>query len=113
MGGTGWYRPASWNPVRCSAKDGSALNAPHRPLSSRSVTALVHARLNAVGTTVPRRGAHCLRHACAMHLLASGFSFKQIGDHLGHRSANSTFSYARVDLAGLRQVAELDMGALL
>ena len=89
------------------------LNAPHRPLSSQSVTALVHARLNAVGTTVPRRGAHCLRHACAMHLLASGFSFKQIGDHLGHRSANSTFSYARVDLAGLRQVAELDMGALL
>ena len=89
------------------------LNAPHRSLSSKSVTALVHARLNAVGATVSPRGAHCLRHACATHLLASGFSFKQIGDHLGHRSANSTFSYAKVDLTGLRQVAELDMGALL
>ena len=58
-------------------------------------------------------GAHCLRHACASHLLASGFSLKQIGDHLGHRAANSTLSYTKVDLAGLRQVAELDLGALL
>lgn len=89
------------------------INAPHRSLSSHSVSALVRARLKAVGLTMPRRGAHRLRHACAMHLLASGFSFKEIGDHLGHRSADSTFTYAKVDLAGLRQVAELDMGALL
>jgi site-specific recombinase XerD len=89
------------------------INAPHRSLSSHSVSALVRARLKAVGVTVPRTGAHRLRHACAMHLLASGFSFKEIGDHLGHRSADSTFTYAKVDLAGLRQVAEFDMGALL
>jgi site-specific recombinase XerD len=89
------------------------LAAPHRPLSSQSVTALVHARLVSVESTLTRRGAHSLRHACAAHLLASGFSFKEIGDHLGHRSANSAFFYAKVDLAGLRQVAELDMGALL
>jgi hypothetical protein len=38
---------------------------------------------------------------------------KQIGDHLGHRSANSTLSYTKVDLTGLRQVAELDLGELL
>ena len=89
------------------------INAPHRSLSSSSVSALVRARLTAIGATFQGRGAHCLRHACAMKLLASGFSFKQIGDHLGHRSANSAFTYAKVDLAGLRQVAELDMGALL
>ena len=89
------------------------LAAPYRPLSSQSVTALVHARLVSVESTLARRGAHSLRHACAAHLLASGFSFKEIGDHLGHRSANSAFYYAKVDLAGLRQVAELDMGALL
>ena len=89
------------------------LAAPHRPLSSPSVTALVHARMAGIGSTLARRGAHSLRHACAARLLAADFSFKEIGDHLGHRSANSAFYYAKVDLAGLRQVAELDMGALL
>lgn len=89
------------------------MKAPHRPLSSKSVSAVAHAWLTSIDARVTKRGAHSLRHACAAHLLAAGFSFKQIGDHLGHRSANSTFTYAKVDLAGLRQVAELDMGALL
>jgi len=31
---------------------------------------------------------------------------KQIGDHLGHRSAASTGIYAKVDLCSLRQVAD-------
>ena len=89
------------------------MKAPHRPLSSQSVSAVAHAWLTSIDAQVASRGAHSLRHACAAHLVAAGFSFKQIGDHLGHRSANSTFTYAKVDLAGLRQVAELDMGALL
>ena len=89
------------------------LKAPHRPLSSQSVSAVARAWMTSIDAQAPSRGAHCLRHACAAHLLATGFSFKQIGDHLGHRGANSTFAYAKVDLVGLRQVAELDMGALL
>jgi site-specific recombinase XerD len=87
--------------------------APIRPLSAPSLTPIVRTRLNALGVDLPRRGAHCLRHACASHLLSSGFSLKQIGDHLGHRTANSTLSYTKVDLAGLRQVAELDLRRLL
>lgn len=87
--------------------------APIRPLSALSITPIVRWRLKALGVDLPRRGAHCLRHACATHLLASGFSLKEIGDHLGHRAANSTLSYTKVDLAGLRQVAELDLGGLL
>ena len=89
------------------------MKAPHRPLSSQSVSAVARAWMTSIDAKAPSRGAHCLRHACAAHLLATGFSFKQIGDHLGHRSANSTFAYAKVDLVGLRQVAELDMGELL
>jgi site-specific recombinase XerD len=89
------------------------LSAPIRPLSAQSITPIVRARLSALGVALPRRGAHCLRHACASHLLASGFSLKQIGDHLGHRSANSTLGYTKIDLAGLRQVAEFDLGRLL
>jgi site-specific recombinase XerD len=88
------------------------LGAPIRPLSAPSITPIAHAHLSRLGLTLSPRGAHCLRHACASHLLASGFSLKQIGDHLGHRSANSTLSYTKVDLVGLRQVAELDLGAL-
>lgn len=90
-----------------------AIAAPVRPLSATSITAIAHARLSALGITLSSRGAHCLRHACAGHLLASGFTLKQIGDHLGHRSANSTLHYTKVDLSGLRQVAELDLGSLL
>lgn len=89
------------------------LGAPIRPLSAPSITQIAHAHLSRLGLTLSPRGAHCLRHACASHLLASGFSLKQIGDHLGHRSANSTLSYTKVDLIGLRQVAELDLGALI
>ena len=89
------------------------LAAPIRPLSAMSITPIVRARLSALEVSLPHRGAHCLRHACASHLLASGFSLKQIGDHLGHRTANSTLNYTKIDLAGLRQVAELDLGRLL
>lgn len=89
------------------------LGAPIRPLSAPSITPVAHFHLSRLGLTLSPRGAHCLRHACASHLLASGFSLKQIGDHLGHRSANSTLSYTKVDLIGLRQVAELDLGELL
>ena len=90
-----------------------ALAAPLRPLSASSISAIVRTRLRTLGVALSHRGAHCLRHACACHLLASGFNLKQIGDHLGHRSANSTLSYTKVDLAGLRQVAEIDLGRLL
>jgi integrase/recombinase XerD len=38
---------------------------------------------------------------------------KEIGDHLGHRKLDTTRVYAKVDLAGLRQVANLDIGGLL
>lgn len=89
------------------------IGAPMRPLSAESISHVARARLNQLGLTLSPRGAHCLRHACASHLLSSGFSLKQIGDHLGHRNANSALSYTKVDLTGLRQVAEFDLGGLL
>jgi len=38
---------------------------------------------------------------------------KEIGDYLGHRDPNSTRIYAKVDINGLREVAEYDLGGLL
>lgn len=89
------------------------IHTPVRPLSPGSISAIVRSRLANLDIQVPRNGAHCLRHACARHLLASGFSLKQIGDHLGHRSASATRTYAKVDLVGLREVAELDLRSML
>jgi site-specific recombinase XerD len=54
-----------------------------------------------------------LRHACARHLIDAGLSFKEVGDHLGHRSPDSTGIYAKVNLAALRLVALEDLGGLL
>jgi site-specific recombinase XerD len=89
------------------------IKAPFRPLSGASISAMVRMRLTKQGVKLNRVGAHCLRHACAGQLLDAGFTLKQIGDHLGHRSMSSTRIYTKIDMRGLRQVAELDLGALL
>ena len=89
------------------------LKAPFRPLSQGALYHVVSTRLSELGITTLRRGPHSLRHACAGHLVSVGLSLKQIGDHLGHRSAYATRIYAKVDLARLREVADFDMGGLL
>jgi integrase/recombinase XerD len=86
--------------------------APFRRLSQGALYRLVSTRLGALGIQVPRRGPHCLRHACAGRLVAEGFSLKEIGDHLGHRSTEATRIYAKVDLVGLREVANFDLRGL-
>ena len=90
-----------------------AIKGPRRALSASSISAIVRWRLRALGARGIPCGAHGLRHAVARHLLGKGFSFKQIGDQLGHRRAASTSVYAKVDLKGLRQVAEFSLGRLV
>jgi len=89
------------------------IQAPIRPLSSPSITWMVRTRLIKQDVQLNKRGAHCLRHACAGQLLDAGFTLKQIADHLGHRSLDTTRIYTKIDLRGLRQVAEFDVGGLL
>jgi site-specific recombinase XerD len=89
-----------------------SFTSPHGPLSVCALYDVVASRLKALGVSSEHRGPHCLRHACATHLLAEGFSMKEIGDHLGHRSTRATHIYAKVDLPHLRQVARFDLGAL-
>ena len=90
-----------------------AAQAPFRPLSGSSISAMVRMRLRKQGVKLERSGAHCLRHSCAGQLMDAGFTLKEIGDHLGHRSMSSTRIYTKIDVQGLRQVAELDLGGLL
>ena len=87
--------------------------APFRQLHGATVGGMVSRRLHALGLTLPHYGAHVLRHACARHLVAQGFSLKEVGDHLGHHSPEATRIYAKVDLDALRMVGEFDLEGLL
>jgi integrase/recombinase XerD len=89
------------------------LRAPIGPLSAGAMYHLVSTRLRKLEISSLRRGPHALRHACAGRLVTQGVSLKEIGDHLGHRSSYATRTYAKVDLPGLRTVAELSLGDLL
>ncbi len=89
------------------------LQAPHHPLSHGGLYHLASRELRARGLRLRHHGPHALRHACATRLLSAGWSFKDIGDHLGHRSADATAVYAKVDAPSLREVARFDLGGVL
>ena len=89
------------------------LRAPFRRLSPGALYHLTSSLMERLDIVSPKRGPHALRHANATYLLNSGASLKVVGDHLGHRSLSTTQVYAKVDLAGLREVAAFDLGGLL
>ena len=88
------------------------VRAPFTPLSQGGLYSVVKSNFPAHERPVKGRGPHGLRHACARHLLESGLSFKEVGDHLGHRDPDTTRIYAKVNLTMLRRVAFDDLGGL-
>jgi len=74
---------------------------------------IVRRHWRSLGPSVRPRGPHALRHACATRLINLGLTLKEIGDLLGHRNADSTRVYTKVDLPHLRTVGALDLGGLL
>lgn len=89
------------------------LMPPFGPISTGGLYHVAAHRLKALGVRTAHHGPHSLRHACAARLVADGLSLKEIGDHLGHRSTSATRTYAKVDLRGLREIADFDAGELL
>lgn len=89
------------------------LQAPHQPLSHGGFYHVASRVLCARGLRLRHHGPHALRHACATRLLSAGWSFKDIGDHLGHRSTDATAVYAKVDAPSLHDVARFDLGGIL
>jgi hypothetical protein len=77
---------------------------PFRPIHRRTLYLIVARRLRAVSPSLPHHGPHALRHACATRLLEQGLSLKEIGDHLGHRSPDTTRIYAKVESASAASV---------
>jgi site-specific recombinase XerD len=89
------------------------LRRPYRSLSGGGLSTLVRVAQRRLGQTLQRYGPHGLRHANASYLLGEGFSLKEIGDHLGHTMARATEVYAKVDVASLRQVGDVDLATLV
>lgn len=85
---------------------------PFRPLTAAGFGTKVRKRFVKLGLVPPCYGPHGFRHSCATHLLAEGFSLKDIADHLGHVSLAATQMYAKVDITALREVGQLDLSNL-
>jgi integrase/recombinase XerD len=79
------------------------VRAPHQPLTSSGVFAIVIGAAQKAG--LPPLGAHRLRHTAATELLRAGAPLSEIRQLLRHRSLLSTAIYAKVDRVALRQVA--------
>jgi site-specific recombinase XerD len=79
------------------------LNRFDQPLTRFGIYSLVHRTVEQATKAMPSLAAkrispHCLRHACAVHLLRSGADINTIRAWLGHVSLDTTNIYAEVDL---------------
>ena len=83
--------------------------APHRPFKDgQIVNAILKVALASTGQkpAAPYVGSHLLRHSLATQLENAGASLDEVGDVLRHRSRSSTMIYARLDIEGLRSIAQ-------
>lgn len=95
---------------RCAAREViTRVRAPHGPLTPGGIAAIVHAACLRAG--VDHIGAHRLRHTAATEMLRAGAGLVEIGQVLRHRSLITTAIYAKVDRAGLVEVASPWPGA--
>jgi integrase len=83
------------------------VRAPHGPFpSGSSLHTIIQRRLTQADIQVKgRHGAHAFRFARAGSLLNAAVPLKSIGDLLGHRSAESTHIYLRLDTEDLRAIS--------
>jgi site-specific recombinase XerD len=82
----------------------------HRlPLGAGVTRSLVRGVIRRAYAAVPGcerlTGTHILRHTAASRLLRAGADLKRIADILGHRSIDTTATYAKVDVDRLAAVA--------
>lgn len=78
--------------------------APFEPIAAGTVASTVRRACRRAG--LPEVGSHVLRHTVACQMVAAQIPLTQIAQVLRHRSLQSTAIYARVDLDGLRALAQ-------
>lgn len=81
------------------------VTAPWGPLTSKAISLRVTRYLHKAGIKVERPGSHTLRHTCVQRLVDAEFSFKTIGDYVGHASPSSTQIYTKIAVEALREMA--------
>jgi site-specific recombinase XerD len=82
--------------------------APHRGFAHPSTVSTIARRaLERAGLHPRSKGAHLFRHSLATGMLRQGGTLSEIGEVLRHRTPNTTEIYAKVDLVGLRSVAQV------
>lgn len=81
--------------------------SPFLPISSRSISTMVHRRFIDSGLNIGNRrhGAHALRHSLVKELLKNKQTLPVITEVLGHKNTESTRHYIRIDTESLRQCA--------
>ena len=85
------------------------LHAPRGPFKNGQVlNDILKQAFAATGVTPPSPyvGSHVLRHSLATDMVRKGASLSEVGDMLRHRSRASTMIYARLDIDGLRSIAQ-------
>lgn len=83
--------------------------APHGPFKNGTeLNVILRQAFARSGVTPPRPyvGSHVLRHSLATNLVRKGASLAEVSDLLRHRSRASTLIYAKVDIDGLRSIAQ-------
>jgi site-specific recombinase XerD len=81
--------------------------APYHGLSgSSTLDTIVQRALVRAGLDPPLKGAHLFRHSLATKMLRHGATLTEIGQILHHASPDTTSIYAKVDITGLRALAQ-------
>ena len=81
------------------------LKPPFQKMSVNTLYVGIQTAIWASGVNVERRhhGIHAMRHSLVTRLLKDGQPLPMIANVLGHSSSNSTKSYLRVDMDGLKK----------
>ena len=83
--------------------------APHRPLGMTTVKGIAQRAIDRAGVVSPTKGAHVFRHSVATTLVRAGATLDEIGVLLRHASRDTTAIYAKVDLAALHLIAQVQI----
>jgi site-specific recombinase XerD len=86
-----------------------SVRAPHGPFKDGTVlNTILKDAFTRTGVRPPCRyvGSHVLRHSLATNLVRQGASLPEVSDMLRHRSRASTLIYAKLDIEGLRSIAQ-------
>jgi integrase/recombinase XerD len=80
--------------------------APRSPMTANGVSLCATRYMYKAGIKVGRPGSHTLRHTCVQRLVDAEYSFKTIGDYVGHSCPASTQAYTKISVEALRTVAQ-------